>query len=64
MILKQVCCNLSDFNDVDLIQVSEYVELEEIRHVEYVGPYMSEPDAEEFVEIVNAWSDPPPNGLS
>ena len=33
--------NLNDFKDV---------EIEEIRHVEYIGPYVLEP--EEFVELV------------
>ena len=30
----------------------ECVEIEEVRHVEYVESYMHESDAEEFVEIV------------
>ena len=30
--------NLLDFNDFDDIQEPEYVEIEEVRHVEYVGP--------------------------
>ena len=29
-----------------------HVDIEEVRHVEYVGPYMHESDAEECVEIV------------
>ena len=33
-------------------QVPEYVEIEELRHVEYVGPYMHESDVEIRVIIV------------
>ena len=44
--------NLSDFNNFEDLQVPEFVDIEEVRHVEYVGPYMHEPDAEECVEIV------------
>ena len=44
--------NLVDFYDFDDLQVPEYVEIEEVRNVEYVGPYIHQPDAEEFVEIV------------
>ena len=38
--------NLSDFNNFEYLQVPEFVDLEEVRHVEYVGPYMHKPDAE------------------
>ena len=34
------------------IDVPEYVKIEEV-DVEYVVPYIHEPDAEEFVEIVS-----------
>ena len=33
--------------------MSEYIEIEEVQHVEYVGPYMHESDAQEFVEMVS-----------
>ena len=44
--------NLSDFNNFEDLQVPEFVDIEEVRHVEYVGPYMHEPDAEQCVAIV------------
>ena len=44
--------NLSDFNHFKDIQMPEFVDIEEVQHLEYVGPYMHEPDAEECVEIV------------
>ena len=44
--------NLSDFNYFDEMQVPEYVEIEEVRHVEYIESYMNESEAEEYVEIL------------
>ena len=44
--------NLSDFNHFVDQQVPEYVDIEEVRHVECVGLHMLEPDAEVYVQIV------------
>ena len=42
--------NLLDVNDFDDLQVPEYVEIEEVRHVEYDGPYMYE-----YEMLKNLW---------
>ena len=32
--------NLSDFNNFEDLQMPEFVDIAEVRHIEYVGPYM------------------------